>query len=249
MKNNLITWLLSTGLDEQRAQVYLIALSKGEASAKEIAQEMNMGRTAVYDNLRVLEERGYIKTIHEGKRKVFVPLHPKELYKKMDSQKQQLKDLLPDFLALYAGEATQPHVQVFSGQYAAREVFEDILAVTKKEYLYFSSQDITYTRVDKVYMKQWVEKRVKKGIEAKSLRVQSREVKGEAMFTEEQKYLRQIRYLPEYVDLKSSIYIYENNVGVISSKKEDAAFIMHSPDLAYSFRQIFQFLWSISMKS
>lgn len=57
MKNNLIKWLLSTGLDEQRASLYLVLLSKGEAMAGELARESEIGRTAVYDNLRVMEER------------------------------------------------------------------------------------------------------------------------------------------------------------------------------------------------
>lgn len=42
---------------------------------------------------------------------------------------------------------------------------------------------------------------------------------------------------------------YENNIGVIATRKEGAAFIIHSPDLAYSMRQLFDFLWSVSLAS
>ena len=59
MNTNLLAWLLSTGLDDQRARLYLSALGKGEATAKELAEDMGLNRTAVYDNLRVLEERGF----------------------------------------------------------------------------------------------------------------------------------------------------------------------------------------------
>lgn len=249
MKNSLLAWLLSTGLDEQRAALYLAALSKGEATAGDLAAELKMGRTAVYDNIRVLEERGYMRTIRQGKRKLFVPLHPKELYKKFESQKEQLKDLLPDFLALYADGSDQPHVQVFSGAYAAREVFEDILNVTKKEYVYFSPPDETVQTVDREFIKKWIGRRVQKGIKSRSLRVKSKSRLQDPLFDLEENYLRQIRYLSGFVDFKSAIYIYEHNIGIISTKKEGAAFIMHSPDLAYSLRQLFEFLWSISLKS
>lgn len=248
MKNNLLAWLLSTGLDEQRADLYLAALSRGEATAKDLANDLKIGRTAVYDNLRALEERGYVKTILHGKRKMFVPLHPKELYKKFENQKQQLKDLLPDFLALYATEDKQPFVQLFEGPLAAREVFEDIIATAKKEYLYFSPSELTLQTVDKSYMKKWIERRVAKGFHSRSLRVKSKIV-HEPIFNEQAPYLRQIRYLPEYVDLKASIYIYEQNIGVISTRREGAAFVIHSPDLAFSFKQIFEFLWGISLRS
>ncbi len=249
MKNNLISWLLSTGLDEQRAELYLAALGRGEATAKELADDLKLGRTAVYDNLRALEERGYVKTILHGKRKVFVPLHPKELYKKFDNQKQQLKDLLPDFLSLYSEEGKQPFVQLFQGPFAAREVYEDILAVAKKEYLYFSPPELTLQTVDKAYIAKWIERRVAKGLHSRSLRVKSKVVVNEALFNDEAQYLRQIRYLPEYVELKASIYLYGENIGVISTHKEGTAFVIHSPDLSFSFKQIFEFLWGMSLRS
>lgn len=251
MKSNLLVWLLSTGLDEQRSELYLAALSRGEATAKELADDLKIGRTAVYDNLRALEERGYTKTIMNGKRKVFVPLHPKELYKKFENQKQQLKDLLPDFLALYADKDKQPFVQIFQGPFAVREVHEDILATTKKEYVYFSPQALALRTFsfDQAYIEKWIERRVAKGLHSRSLRVKSKDIPNAPIFNDETKYLRQIRYLPAYVDLKSSIYIYENNIGVISTQRDGAAVIIHSPEIAFSLKQLFEFMWGVGLRS
>ncbi|MBI4240063.1 TrmB family transcriptional regulator [Candidatus Uhrbacteria bacterium] len=249
MKNNLINWLISTGLDEQRASLYLAVLSRGEATAGELARAISVGRTAVYDNLRVLEGRGYVHVINKGKRKIYIPIHPKELYKKFDNQRQQLKDLLPDFLALYSESGSQPFVQLFQGPYAAREVYEDILAITKERYSYFSPSQLTLQVIDLSYIKDWVHRRVKKGIQSRSLRVKAQDVVGESLFNDEANYLRQIRYLPSYVDLKASVYIYEKNIGVISTIKEGTSFIIHSADLSFNFLQIFDFLWSVSMRS
>jgi sugar-specific transcriptional regulator TrmB len=249
MNAQLLNWLLSTGLDEQRAKLYLTLLSLGQAQAKEIADATGLIRTSVYDNMRFLEERGYVSTIHQGKRKLYVPLHPKELYKKFGQQYSQLKDLLPDFLSVYAEQGKQPFVQLFSGPLAAREVYEDILRATKKEYHYFSAQQLTYQAVDAAYIKKWIERRVEKKIESYSLRVPQKDVVGDPIFNDEAAYRRHIRYLPAYVDLRATVYIYENNIGVISTRREGTAFIISSADLAFSFRQIFQFLWSISTKS
>lgn len=249
MNTNLLAWLESAGLDKRRAEIYLAALSLGEATAGDLAKTMNMNRTAVYDNLRVLEERDYVQTVNRGKRKVFLPLHPKELYKKIESQKEQLKDLLPDFMAAYAEETKRPFVQLHTGPLAAREIYEDILRTTKDEYVYFSPPELTLQTVDQSYMKQWVERRVKKGLRSRSLRVKAKNIKNIPVFTEEHNYLRQIRYLPGYMDLKASIYVYEHSVGVVSTKKEGAAFVIHSPDLAFSLKQLFEFMWGVSMKS
>ncbi len=249
MNPNLITWLRSTGLDDQRAEIYLAALSKGEASATELADALKIGRTTIYDNLRVLEERGFVKTVLQGKRKLFVPLHPKELMKKVESQKEQLKDLLPDFLSVYAEKSSHPFVQTFTGAFAAREVFNDILETTKKEYVYFSPPGETIQTIDRGFIEKWIATRVKKGIKSRSLRVKTKEMPTDAIFNAEAEYLRKIRFLPGYVDLKSAIYIYENNIGIISTKKEGSAFIIHSPDLAESLKQIFELMWGISVRS
>jgi len=245
MKSNLLAWLLKSGLDEQRAELYLAALSKGEATAAELADSIRMRRTAVYDNLRILETHGYIRTVLHGKRKVFVALHPKEMQKRFDSMREQLEDLLPDFLSLYAGNSGAPFVRSFQGPRAAREVFEDILTSVKDEYVYFSPPILTAQVLDKAYIKKWIGRRVAKGIRSRSLRVQKKSI-SDPLFSEETSHLRQIRYLPNHIDLKASIYLYGNNVGIISTRAEGSAFIIHSTDLAFSLKQLFEFLWSVS---
>ena len=249
MKNNLLSWLQDTGLDEQRSNIYLAALNQGEATAKQLAEIVDIGRTAMYDNLRVLEAKGYIRSIRQGKRQVYVPLPPKDLYNRFESQRQQLKDLLPDFLAIYAEKDTKPFTQLFQGQYAAREVYEDILRVEKQEYIYFSPPELTLQVIDRKFMEDWVRRRVTKGIRSRSLRVKAKTVLGAEIFNNETEYLRQIRFLHGHMDLRAAIYIYGNNIGVISTKKEGTAFIIHSPDLAFSLKQIFEFIWQISTRS
>ncbi|OGL70037.1 hypothetical protein A3C17_01480 [Candidatus Uhrbacteria bacterium RIFCSPHIGHO2_02_FULL_53_13] len=245
---NLLSWLIDSGLQEQRAKLYLVALQRGRATASELAKEMKMNRTAVYDNLRALEVKGFVSVIGEGRRKVYVPLHPSNLQRHFEAKQKQLKELLPDFLSIYASENAAAMVQMFEGKYAAREVYEDMLRVTKKEYVYFSPPQLTHLMVDEAEMKRWIARRVKKGIQSRSLRVRGKDVPKIKEYNETEPYLREIRYLPMYVDLKATIYIYENNIGVISTTHEGHAFIIHSPDMAYSMRQLFEFLWSVGME-
>jgi len=245
---NLLAWLKEFGISEQRAELYLATLGKGQASAGELAKVVGLNRTAIYDNLRVLEAKGLLSSLHKGKQKIYVPLHPKELYKRVESQRKQLKDLLPDFMAEYAAASTQPFVQMFTGPLAAMQVYEDILATTKEEYIYLSPPTLTSHMVNSGEMKAWITRRVEKGIRARSLRVRGKDVPNVIEYNKQDGYLRSIRYLPAQMDLKASLYIYENNIGVISTTKEGVAFIIHSPDLAYSLKQVFGFLWSIGMK-
>jgi len=101
--------------------------------------------------------------------------------------------------------------------------------------------------LDKTYIKKWIDRRVKKGVASRSLRMQNKNV-SDPEFSKEKEYNRQIRYLPSYVDLKASVYIYGSNVGIISTSKEGAAFIIHSSDFAFSLKQLFEFMWSLGVK-
>lgn len=245
MTSNLLSWLLSTGLDEQRAKLYLLALNKGEAKASELAEQLGISRTAIYDNLKFLEQRGFLTKISEGKRQLFVPLHPDELYKRIDAQREQLKALLPDFLALFAAKAENPFVQLFRGKFAAREVYEDILRVAPSEYCYISDPAQTSRVVDRRYIKEWVARRVEKRIKVRAIRAYTDEPIIDPIFAENQKLLRQVRYLPPSMVIRSTIYVYGNNIGIISGTREKNSVIIYSPDLAFSGRQIFEMLWEI----
>jgi sugar-specific transcriptional regulator TrmB len=248
MNSQLLAWLVTTGLDEHRAAIYLAALSRGEATAAELAKDLKMTRTTMYDNLRILEERGYVRTVRHGKRKTFVALQPKELSRRIDEQRDRLKDLLPDFLSLAAGSSSSSFAQTFIGQYASREIFEDILQHADGEYAYFSAPGETIRTVDRRFMEAWIKRRVAKKIKSRSLRIKTKAAPANPIYTEEGPYLRQIRYLPAYVDLKCSIYLYDNRIGIISTSKEGAAYIIHSPDLAFSMKQLFEFLWGLGVR-
>jgi len=250
MNTQLLAWLESAGLDKGRARIYLAALRRGEATAADLARDLKMTRTTMYDNLRILEERGFARTVRRGKRKTFVPLQPKELARRIREQGERLKDLLPAFLALSAGSAPPPFAETFSGPFAAREVFEDILRHAEGEYVYFSAPEETARTVDRRFMAAWVKRRVAKNIRSRALRVKAAAAaRLDPAYAAEEPFLRQIRYLPSYVGLSCSIYVYGQRIGIIGTQREQAAYVIRSPDLAFSMKQLFEFLWGLGVKA
>ena len=241
-------WLEETGLSPERARLYLVLLGLGRATALELANKLGQKRTTIYDQLQNLVLKGFCTQQRRGRQTVFIPLHPKELQSKVQKHGARLKELMPDFIAMLATNSSHPTAQIFEGEMAAKAVFEDILLHVKKEYVYFSPPRETIRMVDEGWMKKWVERRVKKGIRSRALRVQGRsdDKNYDPAFDQEKPFLREIRFLPTYVDLKSALYVYGNTVALISTKKEQTAAIIHSTDLAYSLNQLFTFLWSIS---
>ena len=249
MNANLQIWLNGAGLSEIQSKVYLSALSAAEGNAQEIAKKAGNSKTGVYDHLSNFEDLGLIREVRAGKRKRFVALHPKELYKKQRAHTAQLKDLLPDFLSLYAQDSTAPFIQQFEGAHPGRYIYEDILTSGAKEYRYISSPETTYAAADKTFIKEWVDRRVKKGIQSRALRVPSKRMPDDKKFSDSEEFLRQVRYLPSYMDLKATIYVYGSNVGIISAREEERAYLIYSPDFAATMTSIFDLLWNIGTRT
>jgi hypothetical protein len=144
--------------------------------------------------------------------------------------KHRVSEVLPAFLR---------------GKFAAREVYEDILRVAPPDYCYISDPSQTSQVVDKQYIRDWVKRRVEKNIKVRAIRAFSDKPISDPIFAENPKLLRQVRQLPASIVIRSTVYIYGNNIGIISGTREKNAVIIYSPDLAFSGRQIFEMLWGM----
>jgi sugar-specific transcriptional regulator TrmB len=246
MNRELINWLTRAGLDEQRSSIYLAVLARYECKAAEIAADLGMSRTAMYDNLSFLEQRGFISKVRKGRVSFFKALQPHELEARFRSQLNQLNDLLPLFSSLASSKVAQPSIQRFKDEYAARHVFEDILAKRPEEYLYISNPVETYKMLTRRYITRWIQRRVELNIRAKGIRTVRLTDPADKIFTEEKKYLRSLRYLPEHFSFSATIYLYDNSVGLISSYRENEALIINSRDISSTFRNFFEILWGVS---
>lgn len=249
MNINLQIWLNGAGLSEIQSKIYLAALSAAEGNAQEIAKKAGISKTGVYDHLKNLESLGLIREVTSGKRKRYVALHPKELYKKQRAHTAQLKDLLPDFLSLYAQDSTSPFIQQFEGPHPGRHIYEDILSSGVSEYLYISSPETTYAAINKKFINEWIKRRVKKGIQSRALRVPSENMPADKQYGNSEEYLRHVRYLPSYMNMKATIYVYGNNVGIISAQEEERAYLIYSPDFAATMTSVFDLLWNIGTRT
>jgi sugar-specific transcriptional regulator TrmB len=248
MNRELINWLTRAGLDEQRSSIYLAVLTRYECKAAEIAGDLGMSRTAIYDNLSHLEQRGFITKVRTGRVSRFRALQPHELEARFRSQLNQLNDLLPIFSSLASSKVAQPSIQRFKDEYAARHIFEDILAKRPKEYLYISNPVETYKMVTRRYITRWIYRRIELKIRARGIRTLRLTDPADKIFTDEKNYLRTLRYLPEHFSFPATLYLYDNTVGLISSFRENEALLINSRDISATFRNFFDVLWTISQR-
>lgn len=245
MNHDIVHWLTESGLDEQRATVYLAVLERFECRASEIAQALGIGRTTIYDNLDYLERRGFVSKYKKGNFHVFKALQPHELEIRYKNHLTQLQELLPLFSTIAQSKSSLPTIQRFKGPFAARNIFEDILAKKPEEYCYISNPVETYKMVTRRYITRWIHRRVESKICCRGIRTLRLTDPGDRVFSEEKNFLRKLRYLPQGITFHATIYIYNDSVGLISSFREDEAMIINSPDISRTFQSFFEMIWRI----
>jgi len=84
------------GLTENEAQVYLILLRLGSATASEITQKSGIHRINVYDILERMQEKGLVSYVMIGKRKHYEAADPKRILEIEEERKKDIQSIIPD---------------------------------------------------------------------------------------------------------------------------------------------------------
>lgn len=243
--------LKQLGLDEKEINVYLACLELGSSAIVPIVNRIRMPRTTVFHILERLGELKLIEIVLKGNRHLYVPYPPRQIVTLLKQQKEDLEGKIntlegsiPELMKLYHLSPFQPKVRFFQGM-EIRKIYEEILETPIDEAYYVGENDKLIGLLGEDYMKKWIERRIKKGIVSKSIRVRSAE-REEEVFSNEESYLRKIRYAPEGFQCPTHILIYGDNVVFITTGEEKFGLVITSRETAQSMENWFGELWKIS---
>ena len=150
---------IDLGLSATETKVYLAGLKLGPTSVQEIAKKAKLSRTATYDAVSQLQERGLISTFERGKKRFFSAEDPEQAlayfrqHIKHMEEKLDTFDRLMDELKMIAG-GERPTVRFYEGDEALHALFNDMASVGPKEFLEVSNVDEVYKHLDAKYLHQ-----------------------------------------------------------------------------------------------
>jgi hypothetical protein len=93
-------------------------------------------------------------------------------------------------------------------------------------------------------MQAFIAERIKKNIELRVLRSRSHETAD--IWPSSKAELRSLRFAPDFVDLAMTMFVHDNTVSYLSSKKEHYGLIIQNPEFASLQRSMFEGIWAIS---
>ncbi len=226
-----INSLKNLGLTEKEAISYLAILELGEAKISQICTKGKLKRTTTYDVTEALCQKGLVKK----SRKKFIATDPRILISQLAEQEAIFLRLAKDIKK----PKKKITVKCFDGIEGATEVVRDSLNYHDYELLSFQSP--TNCNFDLHHLTGYPENRIKNNIKLKLLSCDERYKKTSQ--ENEQKYLRQAKYVPNAVmPLECELGIYQDKTTFIIYK-EGSSLVIENKEVSDTFKSLFDFCW------
>ena len=237
--------LQKLGLTEKEAIIYVNALSLGTFSVSSIAHKTGIKRPTCYIVLDELAKKNLVTRVPRAKKAFFTAENPELLLKQANEKVSIIENTLPYLKSLISTDKKEPLIKYYTGQNGVRKIFDEILKCKSKKYLFIGSGKDVIEITGKVYIDGWLEKRNKKQIEGKSIRMKKTEVDDDLY--QKQPHV-ELRLAPENIHISDTIFVYDDKVAVLSAAQENFGFVVNSNNFSQTMNALFSALWSISEK-
>lgn len=234
------------GLSQLESRVYLASFELGPTSVQEIAKKARLSRTAAYEAIGSLQERGLISTFARDKKRFFVAEEPerlvryfKESVNEMGSKLEDLSRILPEMKLLAGGE--RPTVRFYEGREALFSLFNDLAQVNPKQFDEVSNLDDMYDHLDVAYLEE-----IRKVLDPS--KIHTRILHKGKLRREGREHVEFCELLPELGDFHGDIWIYGNRVAFVALVGKVMAVIIESKPFADTARVLFEAAWRICSK-
>ncbi len=250
-------YLERLGLAEKEAAVYLALLQLGQAPVQTIAKKADIVRPTAYVILDSLIQKGLVRKGIIGKKTIFIAAAPEDLdnlirrqERQARDQREQLQKLLPELRALYALSEERPSIRVFEGKEGLKNLQREFVEVSSSPIVGIDPDDVMenlFPRESDEFNEEIRQIRIKAGVHSRHIYTSS---KGAYVTKEQDKAaLRESRYVPpERLPVSASFHVHGSLLSIVSYRKKIIGVLIEHPDIADSFRALFEGLWEESKK-
>lgn len=234
--------LMDYGLSEKQANVYLVCLKTGQATANRISELSNLARSTTYDILDRLKSLGLISTCVIDNKINFIANKPDTLLTFLQERKDEIEKILPSLKEIYRKVEDRPRAEVFQGRIAIIKIFDEILE-NAKTLKVIGSQGNALEKIG-YHPEKFRKKRIKRKIKIRQIL----EISGDSKKIRNDEYT-EVRFLKSLNDSKEGMFIFEDYVYHIMFQYEISAIKIKSKDHAKAMEIMFDDLWKTAKKS
>lgn len=239
-KNKIYFSLREIGLSDKEIDLYLAVLKKGEAGMSELARLTGIKRTSAYLIFKNLEEKGLLGSFDAKSGQRFVAKDPRYLIEKARKNIAALEDIVPSLQAMTA-TGVKPKITYYEGVNDYMRIVEECLLKPHSTIYHFGSLAEGHKTLGRDYdLQHFAPRRIKNRVFLK------------AIYTPEARHffkndtpheLREIKYLPESIRVKTLTLVHENRVIISTTKDNLGVMVIESKEIADAERLKFDLMW------
>jgi len=241
--------LKSLGLTPNEAKIYESLIENGESTVSEIAIDAKIHRRNTYDAISRLIDKGLCFQVVASSGDRYNAVDPGKLKELVGEKEKALSAVLPSMQQKYHATAAKEEALIYRGLEGQKNIFRDMIRVGADSYAIGAKGGWYDPRIEtarKEFFKKANQKKMK------FIQLFDYDIKKLDKFIKNFSGKLKYRILPKEYSTNSLIHIFGDYVitytgltlGQISA--DTIFFVIHSKDLAESYRQWFWYMWKQS---
>lgn len=240
----------SLGLSPNEAKIYEALVERGESSVSEVSVAAKIHRRNAYDAIERLIDKGLCFQIFSATENRYNAVDPDKLTELLNEKEEKLRAFLPTLKKKFSERLAPEEVYIYRGLEGQKNIFRDVLRVGKESYFIGAKGGWFDSRLQASRESFFKEANRKK---IKFIQLFDHEVKAQIPdFPKHFSGILEYRFLPKEYSTNSAIHIFGDYVIThtgLSVRKIDenvVFFVIHSKNLAESYRKWFWYMWKQS---
>lgn len=238
------------GLSPNEAKIYETLVERGESSVSDIAVAAQIHRRNAYDAIHRLIDKGLCFQIFSSTENRYNAVDPDKLVELFAERQQKLDRILPDLKKKFTKRVAPEEAYIYRGLEGQKNIFRDMLRVGQDSYVVgakggWFEPKIEASRV--AFFKEATRKKIR-FYQLFDYEVKTQIPNFPKHFPGDLKY----RFLPKEYSTNSLIHVFGDyfitysGLQILKLDEKVAFFVIHSKDLAESYRKWFWFMWQQS---
>lgn len=240
--SEIIKGLKAFGLDEKEAKIYLAGLELGSTTVLELSRRTKMPRSTLYPILEKLRTRGIFRMLKQKKTSMYVAESSDTLERQFHEREESFLKAIPAIKAINETEFGGPGVTFYEGTDGFKRLWKQLYQSGATEYRLITSGVSLLDYVKEPYiLKRIIAERLERGIFSKQLIRDSHEARK--IIAKDKEELRESRLIPKDIQIPATVIIFSDQVGFITTRKENTMILLASGDVALTYKALFDLIW------
>ncbi len=236
------------GLDRRESAFYAAALSLGKGLVSQVALAANLNRSASYEVMEALKERGLVSTAKSSRGLLVIATDPEHLLNDQKERYEKLNTHISDLKYLFALAKHEPGVRMYEGKEGLKEVLQMLLSSEDDVCIYGDGD--AFKKAIPGWTEHYSEERAKRAIRSRLLLKASSDVLGSVQSLNTRKsakaHFSMIRVLPAALGIVGGFDVSGDKLVLYSFEESVVAVVIESKFISQMMIGVFNMLWMLA---